>query len=119
MPDAQPDVAIALSKETPAPIAKHVHGALLGSGCEVVFGDRLYLINLPAKKLEAHAELVGIELPLGPTASRTWSEQGYAVRDFSLDIICFSYAFCCFVFFLFLHLVFLDCFHCIPWFPFV
>lgn len=85
MPDAQPDVAIALSKETPAPIAKHVHGALLGSGCEVVFGDRLYLINLPAKKLEAHAELVGIELPLGPTASRTWSEQGYAVRDFSLD----------------------------------
>ena len=77
------DAVFAL-KDVPVALKKHMRDALVLIGFEVE-GDELLLIRLSAQKLEAHAELLGLEKALDPSAKHSWSEKTFAVRPYAVS----------------------------------
>ena len=76
------DIALAFIEDTPAPLHKHLRNSLVNIGFEVVYGESLYLLKLPATALEAHAESLSLEVPLSAETAKKWSEELYPVRKF-------------------------------------
>lgn len=83
------DLVLLLVKDTPEPILRYLESRLRELKLSVhrlAEGDEHHriLLHAPLAVLEAQAAQMKIEMSLAPTATRTWSENLYAVRTFSM-----------------------------------